>query len=174
MPALTLKFAVIALAAVVILIAMGRSAKRPNRSRQHPGRYRMPIVVPVIGWLLTAVGFVLGLAAFSFAEADGVWPMRAVTVVIFCAGLLLVLAYRNRFIEAGAESVRFRTVAGRERTIAFADIVESRVVERGRRRMLVVRSRSGELLRIDLRVYPVPSLVAVLGREGSGVERRSR
>lgn len=75
-----------------------------------------------------------------------------------------MVAYRNRFVEAGPDDVRWRTMFGRERRIAHPDIIECRMLERGRWRRLKVGSSSGEQLVIYARVYPVAPLISLRGR----------
>jgi len=160
--AIALKYALIALVMVMVVGGIWWAAKHPNRSKQDPGRLRMPIFIPIVGWLLLVVGFLMVLVAFSAdGDADGeadLLPMRIAAVAIFAGGLFFLLMYRNWYLEPDADEVRFRTISGRERVIAYADIVDYRTYEYQGQPRLEVRSASGVKLAINPRMYAVEPL----------------
>lgn len=166
MASLTLRFALIALALLVVVGGLWWTSKRPSRSRMRGGRLRMPVFVPLGGGLLVAISFILGMLAFTSRYTRDLLPLRVASVVVMVAGAAMLLSYRNRWVEVERDRVRFRTAWGRERVIAYDDVVEHRFVRRGGHEVLKVRSRQGVRLRLDLHLYPAPSLVAAVSAGG--------
>ena len=160
--AIALKYALIALVMVMVVGGIWWAAKHPNRSKQHPGRVRMPIFIPIVGWLLLVVGFLMILVAFSATDDVDLLPMRIAAVAIFAGGLLFLLIYRNWYLEPDTDEVRFRTITGRERVIAYADIVDYRTYEASGQPRLEVRSASGAKLSINPQIYDVDPLWAAI------------
>ncbi|MGM7698499.1 hypothetical protein [Microbacterium sp. A84] len=163
MSALALKYAVIALAILLVVGGMWWVAKRPNRSKRVSGRLRMPIFVPLVGAVLLSVGVLLALVSFTSRYTADLLPMRIASVVVALAGAFFLVAYRNWYVEADAVEVRFRTVFGRERAIRYVDIVDSRMRQINGQPRLQVRSSSGVKLSLNPRIYPVEALLAAAG-----------
>lgn len=158
--------------AVLILVAaaVSRLRGRVNRSAQRPERQRMPRLVPIVGGLFVAVGFFLGLAAFSEQDAQGMLlPMRIASVLILLGGVAFILMYRNFYVTPRADEVAFRTVFGRENVIAYGDIVDYTVKASGLQLVLTVRGAAGPRLRLNMNLYDMsPFLRAVEFRQRTG------
>lgn len=169
MSAFALKYALIALAIVLVAGGVWWAMKRPNRSKRAPARMRMPIFVPLVGWLLLAVGFLLALTAFTSRYTADLLPMRIASLLIGVAGVFFLVMYNNWYVEARPDEVHFRTVLGRERVIEYADIVEYRMLQTSGQPRFKVRSSSGVKLSIHPQVFPVePLFAAIRFRERTG------
>ncbi|BDZ39741.1 hypothetical protein [Microbacterium suwonense] len=151
----------IVIALVVVLIA--RAFRRVAPAKVTTRRQRMPMLVVVAGVVLLAAGFLLGVAAFASRYTAQLLPARIASVVLFLVGVALLLAYRNWYLEAGADAVRFRTVFGSEKHIAYRDIASCRTVRVAGRERVVVRSRDGVRLSVDRGRYNVAALLAAAG-----------
>lgn len=169
MSALALKYALIALAMLLVAGGLWWAMKRPNRSKRVPSRMRMPIFVPLAGWLLLAVGFLLALTAFTSRYTADLLPMRIASLVIAVGGVFFLVMYNNWYVDAQADEVQFRTIFGRERVIKYVDIVDYRMLELNGQPRFQVRSSSGVKLSIHPRIYPVePLFAAIRFREHTG------
>lgn len=162
MAPLVLRYLLIALVVLIVIAGLWWAAKRPTRARVRGGRLRMPVFVPLGAGLLVAISFILGMVAFTSRFTRDPLPLRVTSVVVLLVGLAMLVAYRNFWIEADRSQVRFRTVWGRERAIAYDDVVEHRFARRGGHDVLRVRSRQGVRLRLDLHLYPSEPLVAAV------------
>lgn len=128
----------------------------------------MPVIFPVVGWLLVVIGVLLVLVSFSAQVEPEIVPMRIASVAILGGGILFLLMYRNWYVEPDVDEVRFRTAFGREHVIAYRDIVDYRSRARNGRPRLEVRSASGVKLAIT-QLYTVdPLLAAIAFRERTG------
>jgi len=168
--AVILRSVLIALAVILAIGVAWWARKRPNRSAVHPDRIRMPRIVLVIGGLLLAAGFLLGLSAFT-APGGGadLTPMKIAAVVVFVIGGLFLLAYRNWYIAPRADEVAFRTALGRDRVIAYADIAAHRMSMSNGQPMLHIRSSSGVRLSVNIRTYDMtPLLMAIDFKKRTG------
>lgn len=166
---IALKYVLIALVMLMVVGASWWAVAHPNKSKEHPGRSRMPIFIPIVGWLLVVVGAFMGLVAFTAKDDADIVPMRIAAVAILAGGLLFLLMYRNWYIEADVDELRFRTVTGRERVIAYADIASYETYEANRQLRLEVRSASGVKVSFDPRMYPVaPLFDAIAFRQRAG------
>src|SRR5690606_16916653 len=106
----------VVIALVVVLIA--RFFRRVTPVKATHRRQRMPLLVALAGAVLLTAGFILGLAAFASRYAAQLLPAPIASVALFLAGIASLIAYRNWYLEVGADAVRFRTVLGREKRIA--------------------------------------------------------
>ncbi|WP_424937256.1 MULTISPECIES: hypothetical protein [Bacteria] len=168
--AVVLRTALIVLAVILAIGVAWWARKRPNRSAAHPDRVRMPRIVIVVGVLLVTVGLLLGLSAFT-APGGGadLTPMKIAAVVVFIGGALSLLAYRNWYVAPRADEVAFRSVLGRERVIAYADIAEHRMSMSNGQPMLRIRSSSGAKLGVNIRMYDMtPLLMAIDFKKRTG------
>lgn len=152
----------IVIALIVVLIA--RFFRRVTPTKVVLKRQRMPLLVVLVGAVLLAAGFILGLAAFASRYTAQLLPARIASVVLFVAGIALLIAYRNWYLEVGADAVRFRTVFGQEKRIAYRDIASSRMVTVAGRPRVVVHSTDGVKLSVDTGRYGVAPLVAASRR----------
>ncbi len=148
----------IVIALLVVLIA--RFFRRVTPTKAVLKRQRMPLLVVLAGTVLLTAGFILGLAAFASRYTAQLLPARIASVVLFVAGIAILIAYRNWYLEVGADAVRFRTVLGREKRIAYRDIASSRTVTVAGRPRVIVRSADGVKLSVDTGRYGVAPLVA--------------
>lgn len=162
MTGFALKYALIALSILLVAGGLWWAMKRPNRSKQHPSRVRMPIFVPLVGWVLLAVGFLLALVSFTSRYTADLLPMRIAAVAITVGGLIFLVMYRNWYVDARRDEVAFRTIFGRERVISFGDIVDYRMWEANGQPRLMVRSSSGVKLALNPRIYPMEPLFAAI------------
>ncbi|WP_193597618.1 hypothetical protein [Microbacterium sp. YJN-G] len=156
-------FAVKAVIIVIVIALIGVLIARAFR-RVRPGaagttRQRMPLLFALAGAVLLAIGFVLALASFTSRYTADLLPARIAAVVAFAAGVVVLLAYRNWYVETGMDAVRFRTITGREKQIAYRDIVSRETVRFLGRPRVVVRSRDGVTLRVDARRYDLARVV---------------
>lgn len=166
--AFALKCALIALAVVLVAGGLWRVMKRPNRSRQHRARMRMPVFVPLVGWVLLVVGFLMALIAFTSRYAD-LLPVRISSLVIVAGGVFFLVMYQNWYVESRLDELHFRTVFGRERVIKYADIVDYRMLELNGRPRVQVGSSSGVKLSFNPHIYPLEALFdAIRFRERAG------
>lgn len=169
MSAFALKYAVIALAMVLVAGGLWWAMKRPNRSRRRPTRMRMPVFVLLAGWLLLAVGFLLALSAFTSRYTEDLLPMRIASLAVGAAGVFFLVMYNNWYVDARSDEVQFRTILGRERVIRYVDIVDYRMRERSGQPKFTARSSSGVKFSINPRVFPVdPLFEAINFRERTG------
>ncbi|UWF77625.1 MULTISPECIES: hypothetical protein [Microbacterium] len=175
MSAFVLKLAIVLVVLALIALLVWNGRTHPNRAKDFPDRIRMPRLVAVIGWLLVAVGILMGLAAFTAGDASeavddrGLLPMRIAAVAILAGGVLLVLLYRNWYVAPDADAVRFRTLLGREKRIAYADIVEYRMRTMGGRPNLRIRSVDGTRLTLNPAMFDMSPLFAAMEfRERTG------
>ncbi len=72
MSAFALKYALIALAILVVAAGVWWAMKRPNRSKRAPSRVRMPIFVPLAGWA-------------GLMNKSNVWTIVGVVVAVIVA-----------------------------------------------------------------------------------------
>lgn len=169
MSAFALKYALVALAIVIVAAGVWWAVKRPNRSKRTPSRMRMPIFVPIVGWLLLVVGFLMGLSAFASRYTADLLPMRIASLAIAAAGVLFLVMYNNWYVDARTDEVHFRTILGRERVIKYVDIVDYRMLEVSGQPRFQVRASSGVKLSIHPQIYPVePLFAAIRFRERAG------
>src|SRR5690606_35847147 len=103
----------IVIALIVVLIA--RFFRRVTPAKAALRRQRMPLLVVLVGAVLLAAGFILGLAAFASQYTAQLLPARIASAVLFVAGVAILIAYRNWYLEVGADAVHFRTVLGQEK-----------------------------------------------------------
>ena len=148
---------VIVIALIGVLIARAFHRVRPGAAGT--ARQRMPLLFALVGAVLLAIGFVLALASFTSRYTADLLPARIAAVVAFAAGVVVLLAYRNWYVETGTDAVRFRTITGREKQIAYRDIVSRETVRFLGRPRVVVRSRDGVTLRVDARRYDLARVV---------------
>ena len=152
----------IALLAVIVLRAF-RRVRPAQVSKAATRRQRMPVLFLLVGAVVLAAGFVMALAAFVSRYTHDLLPMRIASVALFVVGLCTLLAYRNWYIETGSDAVRYRTIWGREKRIAYGDVVSCETVTSAGRKRVVVRSRDGQRLSVDARRYDMSRLVAAVG-----------
>ena len=153
---------VIALLAVIVLRAF-RRVTPAKAVAAGPIRQRMPVLFALIGAVLLAAGFVMALASFTSRYTHDLLPMRIASVVLFVAGVCTLLAYRNWYLEVGADAVRYRTVFGGAKRIAYGEIASCRTVNVLGRERVVVRSRDGQRLSVDARRYDMSRVLAAAG-----------
>ncbi len=169
MSAFALKYALIALAILLVAAGVWWAMKRPNRSKRAPSRVRMPIFVPLAGWLLLAVGFLLALSAFTSRYTADLLPMRIASLVIAAGGVFFLVMYNNWYVDARSDEVHFRTILGREHVIRYVDIVDYRMRQVNGQPSFRVRSASGVKFSINPRLFPVePLFDAIRFRERTG------
>src|SRR5690606_8636048 len=138
MASFVLKYALTALALLAVVGGLWWASKRPRRSRMRGGRLRMPVFVPLAGGLLVAIAFILGMTAFTSRFTADLLPLRIASVVVLLTGIAMLVAHRAFWVEADHVRVRFRTVWGRERVIAYDDIVRHRMLRRAGHDVLTV------------------------------------
>ncbi|GAA5144604.1 hypothetical protein GCM10025768_00570 [Microbacterium pseudoresistens] len=156
------KFAIIAVAVIVVIGGMWWISRLPNRSRTHPDRLRLPVFVAIAGWILVATGGVMALAGFTAWEAQGLWPMRIASSVVFVVGLGFVIVYRNWYVAPRAREIAFRTGLGRELVHPYTDVTDFRTGPVKGQPMLMLQFSSGKTLRLNLRTYDMtPTLMAI-------------
>ncbi|MFC7788150.1 hypothetical protein ACU045_04120 [Microbacterium sp. MAHUQ-60] len=159
MPGFAVKTVIVLIAIAIVCVLIARFFRRVTPARAVLRRQRMPLLVVLAGAVLLAAGFILGLAAFASQYTAQLLPARIASAVLFLTGLAILIAYRNWYLEVGADAVRFRTVLGQEKRIAYRDIVSSRTVTVAGRPRLVVRSSGGVKLSVDVGRYGVAPLV---------------
>lgn len=168
MPGFAVKAVIVVIAITFVVLLIARFFRRAAPTAPPSRRQRMPMLVVLAGAVLLAAGFTLGLAAFASRYTAQLLPARIASVVVFLAGIALLLAYRNWYLEVGTDAVRFRTVLGRERSIAYRDIASSRIATVAGRPRVIVRSVHGVRLSVDTGRYAVAPLVAAAQQRASG------
>lgn len=161
-PAFVLKIVLFAVALLFLLVLVRSFFVRPNRARAADPRIRLPRFVAYAAAALLACGLLAGMLGFGSGDMRDPVPFRIASVALVIAGLLVLLAYRNRFILPGAEAIRFRTIFGAERSIRYSDIVSHRTIERRGRRMLTVRSSDGTTMRVNPAAAGMAPLLAAV------------
>lgn len=166
---LVLKYVLLAVATLMVAGGIWWAVKHPNKSKQHPGRLRMPVFIAIVGWLFVVVGALMVLVAFSTTDDVDLLPMRIAAVAILAGGILFLLMYRNWYLEPDVDELRFRTIGGRERVIAYGDITDYRTYEANGQARLEVRSASGVKLAFNPQMYnAAPLFDAISFRERTG------
>lgn len=166
---IVVKFLLIALVVALVIGMVMRMFRKPAPQSTGPKQQRMPLVVPLIGWLLLIAGLGFGLAGFSARPGTDPVPMRIGSVVALVLGLLVLLMHRNRYVQPDADRVRFRTFLGREGTITYRDITTFAVSENGWRSRLQLRAADGTRLRVNPAVFDMsPTLAAIRFKERTG------
>lgn len=162
--ALVLKIVLFAAAVIFVLIVVRRFFVRTKPGATVIPRIRLHRFWGFGAVLLLVLGLLAGILGFGSGNGEirDPLPFRIASVVLVVAGLLVLWAYRNRYVEPGADAIRFRTIFGAERMIRHRDIASHRVVGRGRRRMLVLTSTGGTRLRVDLSAPGLAPLRAAL------------
>ncbi|GAA3933605.1 hypothetical protein [Microbacterium soli] len=156
--------AVIVLIAIALLgVLIARFFRRVTPVRAATRRQRMPLLVVLIGAVLIVAGLILGLAVFTARYTPQLLPARIASVAVFVVGVVLLIAFRNWYLEVGTDAVRFRTVLGREKRIVYRDIASVRTVQVGGRPKVIVRGRDGVTLRVDRGRYQLAPLLAAAG-----------
>jgi hypothetical protein len=162
-PAFVLKIVLFALALVfVVVLVRSFFGRRSTRANSPDPRIRLPRFVAIIAGVLLALAVLSSLLGFGSGDMRDPVPFRIASVVLLVVGLLVLLAYRNRYVLPGGDGVTFRTVFGAERGIRYRDIVSHRVRGAGATRMLVVRSSDGTTLRVRASAPGVGPLVAAV------------
>lgn len=130
---------------------------------------RMPIFVPLAGWLLLAVGFLLALSAFTSRYTADLLPMRIASLVVGAGGVFFLVMHNNWYVDARSDEVQFRTILGRESVIKYVDIVDYRMRQVSGQPRLQVRSSTGVKFTINPRIFPVePLFDAIKFRDRAG------
>ncbi|MDT0156004.1 hypothetical protein Q9R19_00020 [Microbacterium sp. ARD32] len=151
--------AVIVLVVITLVVVIVARFFRRVAPASATRRQRMPIFVPLAGGALLVAGAALGFVSFASRYTDDLLALRIASVVVFLAGVAVLLAHRNRYLDVGADAVRFRTVLGREHRIAYRDIVSFRIVRILGRERVVVRSADGVQLAADVGCYRLAPLL---------------
>lgn len=167
-PAFVLKIVLFALALLLLLILVRSLFVRPNRARAADPRIRLPRFVAYAAAALLVLGLLAGMLGFGSGDMRDPVPFRIASVTLVVAGLLVLLAYRNRYILPGAHAIAFRTVFGAERSIRYDDIMSHRTIDRRGRRVLVVRSSAGTTLRVDTAAPGMQPLLAAVAATAAG------
>lgn len=159
MSGFAVKAVIILIVIALVGVIIARFFRRVAPAKVVTKRQRMPLLVLLAGAVLIAAGFVLGLAAFASRYTAQLLPARIASVVVFLAGLAIMIAYRNWYLEVAADVVRFRTVLGQERRIAYRDIVSFRTKKVAGRERVIVRSGDGVKLTADTGRYALAPLI---------------
>lgn len=160
MPGFAVKAVIIVIVIALVVVFIARAFRRVAPARAVSRRQRMPMLVVLVGSVLLVAGFVLGVAAFASRYTAQLLPARIASVVVFVAGLAILLAYRNWYVEVGADAVKFRTIFGTEKRIVYRDLVSCRIVTVAGRERVSVRSEDGVKLALDVGRYDVAALLA--------------
>ncbi|MFD5224202.1 hypothetical protein ACFWHT_01135 [Microbacterium sp. NPDC058342] len=160
MSGFAVKAVIVLIVVALIAVIVARFFRRVAPARAVSRRQRMPLLVPLAGAVLLVAGFILGVAAFASRYTAELLPARIASVIVFLAGICVLLAYRNWYLEAEPDAVRFRTILGREKRIAHRDIASFRLTRIAGRERAVVQSTEGVRLSVDTGRYSVAALVA--------------
>ncbi|MDQ0614376.1 hypothetical protein QF046_002017 [Microbacterium sp. W4I4] len=160
MSGFVVKVVIFLIVIAVILVFIARFFRRVTPVKAVQRRQRMPLLVVLVGAVLLTAGFILGLAAFASPYTAQLLPARIASAVLFVVGLAILIAYRNWYLEVGADAVHFRTVLGQEKRIAYRDIASGRMVSVAGRSRVIVQSTDGVKLSVDVGRYGVAPLVA--------------
>lgn len=160
MSGFAVKAVIVLIAIALICVLVARFFRRVTPAKAVLRRQRMPLLVVVAGAVLLVAGFVLSLAAFTSRYTEQLLPARIASVVLVVVGIAVLVAYRNWFLEVGSDAVRFRTILGQDRRIAYRDIVSRRTIAVFGRARVVVRSADGQKLSVDAARYDVSAVIA--------------
>lgn len=161
-PAFVLKIVLFALALVFVVVLVRSFFGRSTRAKAPDPRIRLPRFVAIIAGVLLALAVVSSLLGFGSGSMRDPVPFRIASVALLVVGLLVLLVYRNRYVLPGAEAIAFRTIFGAERRIRYRDIVSHRMRGEGARRVLVIRSSDGTMLRVRASAPGAAPLVAAV------------
>jgi hypothetical protein len=153
------KAVIIAIVIALVIVVVARFFRRVTPARQVVTRQRMPLLVLLAGAALLVAGAVLAVVTFAARFAMELLPARIASIVVALIGVGLIVAYRNWYLEVRVDAVRFRTVLGREKHIAYRDIASFRMVNAGLRTRVRVRSNDGVKLTVDTGRYALGPLI---------------
>lgn len=159
MTGFAVKTVIVLIAIMMLVVLLSRFFRKAKPTAPTSRRQRMPLLFALIAGGLLAIGFTLALASFTSRYTAELLPMRIASVVVFLTGASMMLAFRNWYLETGPDAVHYRTVLGRQKRIAYADIASFRTVEAGGRTRVIVESRAGDRLRVDAGRYNVAALI---------------
>lgn len=164
MTALVLKIVLVVIALLFVVVIVRSLFLRPNSSAKQIVRIRLHKGVGIVAAALLALGLFASVLGFGSGDMRDPVPFRIASVVLVVAGLLVLLAYRNWYLEPGRDAIAFRTVFGAERVIRHRDIVAQRSTVRRGRRTLVVTSSDGTRLRVDVTRHGLTHFAATAER----------
>lgn len=160
MTALVLKIVLVVIALLFVVVIVRSLFLRPGRGAKQIVRIRLPKAVGIVAAALIALGLFASVLGFGSGDMRDPVPFRIASVVLVVAGLLVLIAYRNWYLEPARDAIAFRTVFGAERVIRHRDIVSQRSRVRRGRRILVVTSSDGTKLRVDVTAHGLSQLAA--------------
>ena len=134
--------------------------KHPNRSKDHAERIRAPKVVPAVGWLLIAVGLLMGVVALF--TTDPPIGMVISSAAMFLGGGLFLLAYRNAYVAPRQYEVAFRKSLGSEYVLPYSDIVRYRMQKMRGQPFLTVKFSSGVTLSMNVNAFNMAPLLRAI------------
>ena len=165
MTALVLKIVLVVIALLFVVVIVRSLFLRPKSSgAKQIVRIRLHKAVGIAAAALLALGLFASVLGFGSGDMRDPVPFRIASVVLVVAGLLVLLAYRNWYLEPGRDEIAFRTVFGAERVIRHRDIVAQRSTVRRGRRTLVVTSSDGTRLRVDVTAHGLSQFAATAER----------
>jgi len=164
MTALVLKIVLVVIALLFVAVIVRSLFLRPNSSAKQTVRIRLHKAVGIVAAALLALGLFASVLGFGSGDMRDPVPFRIASVVLVVAGLLVLLAYRNWYLEPGRDAIAFRTVFGAERAIRHRDIVAQRSTVRRGRRTLLVTSSDGTRLRVNVTAHGLSQFAATAER----------
>lgn len=164
---ITLKMMLLAIVSLAIALATSWVVSHPNKSRANPGRLRMPKFIVFVGWLFVAVGgffFFISVVELltGHAERSPVGGVITCSLIWVC-GLLFVGMYRNFYVHPKTLKVDFRTIWGKEKSIAYENIVAvKRFSASNGRTHISIKAADGTKLSLDPGMYDLSLMFAYL------------
>jgi hypothetical protein len=164
MTALVLKIVLVVIALLFVVVIVRSLFLRSSSSAKRIVRIRLHKAVGIVAAALIALGLFASVLGFGSGDMRDPVPFRIASVVLVVAGLLVLVAYRNWYLEPGRDEIAFRTVFGAERVIRHRDIVAQRSTVRRGRRILAVTASDGTKLRVDVTAHGLSQFAAAAER----------
>lgn len=139
--------------------------KHPNRSKKHPGRTRLPKIIPIVGWMLIVVGAFFGLITLAIPDPE--IGMYVSAIAMFVGGILFTLMYRNFYVAPETDAVHFRTILGKEQVIEYRDIINVQAYEMRGQPYVRVTGSNGAKLELNPQMYDLQLMFNFLENQGS-------
>lgn len=152
----------ITLAAVTIVIAISRIAQnRPNRSRNHPNKVRVPKIMAVLGWLALLAGFLFTTVSFT-GPASTSMPLGAkITALgLVLLGAVFLLVYFRWYLIVEYDFIERRGMILPPRRINYADITALTFNSANGMQHMTVTGAVGRSLSLNISVFKVDKLLA--------------
>ncbi|WP_030016319.1 MULTISPECIES: EGFR-like transmembrane domain-containing protein [Micrococcales] len=138
------------------------AAGRTNGNQPVPvKRQRMLRIIPIIGWAFAVVGGILVVVALlSLLTSDpSLLGMGIFGFICLLFGIMFIAWYRNFYMEFDDMEVRWRSLWGRERRMAYHEIDVFKLGQSGNGITLTAKSIRGDKLAMSATIYDFTRLM---------------